>query len=45
VSAGWSLGAKGLVGALVAAGLALLALLVFMVIRWRAPRPESSDVT
>jgi hypothetical protein len=45
VSAGWSLGGKGLVGALVAAGLALFALLVFLVVRRRASRPESSDVT
>ena len=41
VSAGWTLGSKGLFGAFAAAAVALLVLLV---IRWRAPRSRQSDV-
>jgi hypothetical protein len=42
VSAGWTLASKGLVRVIV---VAVLALLVFVVIRWRTPRPGASDVT
>ena len=41
VSAGWTLGFKGLFGAFAAAAVALLVLLV---IRWRASRSRQSDV-